>query len=311
VKVIFVTLLLLIVIPGRDAQSSGRQGVPSSFGVVTVGGTPHPYFTEGQGVPCIVSGMAPAYAPLFSERLKQHVRFIYVDFKNSWGAQTPRQAEEMTMATLADEIDEVRKGLGLDKVCVVGHSSTGQIALEYAVRHPAHMSHGLLVGVTPYWNRHVPKLQAAFWEKDASSERKAVKRKLDEMLPNEALLSLSKRDTFLMRYVRNGPRYFYDASYDFSWALVGRTFSSELFDHYIGTLLADYDARPKLRRNAVPLLVVLGRYDYATPYEMWNGVPETIPQLTHHVLARSSHFPMLEEAERFDELVVRWLRTQK
>jgi proline iminopeptidase len=110
-----------------------------------------------------------------------------------------------------------------------------------------------------------------------------------------------------MRYVRNGPRYFYDAAYDFSWAWVGRNFSAELMDRFFSVILPTYDPRPKLASNTVPIFLVLGRYDYAVPYEAWSGIKEKIPHLTYELFDRSAHFPMLEERARFDDRLIRWL----
>jgi len=183
-----------------------------------------------------VVGLAPAYAPLFSDRVKQQIRFIFVDFKNTWGAEAPRDVDTITLDTLVAEIDEARRALGLEKACVV------------------------------------------------------------------------PRDAFAMRYVRNSPKYFYDASYDFSWAWVGRDFSVELLNRFFSVIAVDYDPRPKLSANSVPMFLALGRYDYPVPYGMWDGVKEKIPHLTHHLFERSGHFPMLEEHALFDDLLTRWLK---
>jgi proline iminopeptidase len=164
-----------------------------------------------------VVGLAPGYASLFSDVLKQRIRFILVDFKNTWGAEAPRDVERITLDVLVEEIDEVRRAFGLNKVCVVGHSMPGLLALEYAVRHPDHVSHGILIGMPPSYSRETPTLQEAFWQADASVERKAIKQQLDERLPSATLLSLSPRDAFAMRYVRNGPKYFFDASWQGPW----------------------------------------------------------------------------------------------
>lgn len=173
------------------------------------------------------------------------------------------------------------------------------------------MSHGILIGVLPSYSREIPKLTEAFWQADASAERKAVKKQLDERLPNATLLSLSPRDAFAMRYVRNGPRYFYDAPYDFSWAWLGRSFSAELFTRFVTVILANYDPQPKLSCNTVPMFLALGRYDYAVPFSMWDGVKDRIPRLTGHLFEQSGHFPVLEEPTLFDERVVVWLETSK
>jgi proline iminopeptidase len=182
--------------------------------------------------------------------------------------------------------------------------------VEYALRHPDRVSHAILVGVEPFFTQEYQKLHDAFWETDASADRKAAKRRLDERLPNATLASLSPRDQFAMRYVRNGPKYFYDASYDFTWLWLGRHFSAELIARYVTTIAANWDPRPRLARNTVPMFLALGRYDYNVPPATWDGL-RTTPHLTTHVLDRSGHFPMLEEPGRVDDLVIRWLNAQR
>jgi proline iminopeptidase len=259
-------------------------------------------------VTCVVTGLAPFFPQLFSERLKQEIRFVYVDFKNSWNAESPRDLAAITMDSLVDEIEQVRRGLGLETICVVGHSATGFVAVEYALRHPDRVSHSILITVEPYFTQEFRTVHDAFWVNDGSAERKAIKQRLDERLPNATLQSLSPRDSYAMRYVRNGPKYFYDATYDLAWLWIGQHFSPEAVNWYVNTIAADWDPRPRLARNTVPTFVALGRYDYNVPYVTWDSLRKTMPHLTSHVFERSGHFPMLEEADRFDDLLIRWLK---
>lgn len=275
--------------------------------MLTIGGTPHPYLAEGTGLTCIVVGLAPSYPPLFSDGLKQRIRFVYVDFKNSWNAETPRGVDTITMDSLIDEVDQVRSALGLDKVCVVGHSAPGLVAVEYALGHAERVSHVILVSVEPYFTHDFLNKRAAFWEADASVDRKAVHKRNVDRLPDDLLRALSPRDAFALRYVRSGARYFYDPTYDFYWAWAGKHFSAELLTRYLSTIAADYDPRPRLARNTVPMFVALGRYDYNIPYQEWDSARSATPLLTAHVFGRSGHFPMIEEPALFDERLIRWL----
>jgi len=111
--------------------------------------------------------------------------------------------------------------------------------------------------------------------------------------------------------MRNGPRYFYDPSYDFYWAFAGKHFSAELITYFLNTIVADYDPRPRLANNAVPKLLALGRYDYNIPYREWDSARKTTAHLTSHVFERSAHFPMIEESDLFAESVTRWLDTPR
>ncbi len=294
-----------------EARPLATPTVAQTSGVLTINGIPHPYLSEGTGLTCIVTGLAPSYPPLFSDRLKQRIRFVYVDFKDSWNAESPRDVEKVTMDSLVDEIDQIRSALGLEKVCVFGHSAPGLVALEYALRHPDRVDHAILVSVEPYFTPAWLKKREAFWETDAASERKAVLEQNRKRLPDDLLRTLSPRDAFALRYVRNGPKYFYDPSYDLYWAFAGKQFSAEMLNHYLKAILAEYDPRPRLASNSVPIFLALGRYDYNIPYHEWDSARRTTPHLTSQLFERSGHFPMLEESTRFDDELIRWLEASR
>jgi proline iminopeptidase len=275
--------------------------------VLTIGGTAHPYLTEGTGVPCIVVALAPLYPPLFSDQLKKRIRFIFVDFKNSWNAESASGVEKINMDSLVEEIDQVRTALGLEKVCILGHSAPGLVAVEYTLRHPDRVSQLILISVEPYFNSDWIKARTKFWETDASAERKAIHKRNAERFPDDLLQKLSARDAFALRYVRNAPQYFYNPSYDLYWAFAGKHFSAELITYFLHRIINDYDPRPRLTSNTVPIFLALGRYDYNIPYREWDSAQKTTPHLTCRVFERSGHFPMLEETNLFDGSVIRWL----
>jgi proline iminopeptidase len=290
-----------------EASPLATQAVARTSGVLTIGGTPNPYLIEGTGPTCIVVGPAHMYPPLFSDQLKQRIRFVYLDFKNSWNADSPNAVEKITLDSLVEEVDQVRSGLGLEKVCLFGHSAPGLVAMEYTLRHPERVSQLILVSVEPYFNSDWIKARTRFWETEASADRKAVHKQNVERISDATLQSLSPRDAFAMRYVRNGAKYFYDPSYDFYWAFAGKQLSAEMLNHYLKTILAEYDPRPRIASNTVPKFLALGRYDYNIPYREWDSSRKTIPNLTSHIFERSGHFPMIEESALFDERLIEWL----
>lgn len=287
------------------APSHAQQAVPRESGVINVRGEAHTYLAEGRGEPCIVVGLAPQYPPLFSARLKQHVRLIFVDFRKTWDAPEGQSVGEVTMDTLVEEVDDVRKAFGMERACLVGHSTPGLVALEYAARHPDRTSRLILVGVTPFYNKVLIDTWSTFWDSDASPERKAALAQNMRRLPDGALARLSRRDAFGLRYARTGPRLFYDPSYDFYWAWIGRQFSEAMLTHFWTAIVADYDPWPRFAANRVPMFVALGRYDYAVPYHLWDRM-RGVPGLTFEMFDRSAHFPMFEQADAFDRALIAW-----
>src|SRR6266480_181116 len=238
-----------------------QNAVPRTSGLLNINGAPHPCLTEGTGLTCIVTGPAPMYPSLLCDHLKQRIRFVYVDFKNSCGADSPDRVSQL-----------------------------------------------ILVSVEPYFSPSWLKARKAFWESEAPADRKAALKRNVERFPDDLLKRLSPYDAFALNYVRNGPRYFYDAPYDFYWEFAGKHFSAEMIECFLNTIVADYDPRPRLESNDVPKFLALGRYDYNVPYREWDSARKKTPNLTSHIFERSGHFPMIEERTLFDDRLIEWLK---
>lgn len=289
--------------------SDGRaQAIPRTSGVVTVRGQNVPYLTEGEGETCIVTGVAPTLPRLYSDRLKKKIRFVFVDFEGSWTADGTRDVSAVTMGDLVQEIDDVRRAFGLDRVCLTGHSSTGLVAIEYLARHPEHVSRLFLADVHPFWNQRLFDAWKESWERDASPERKAVLQENQKRMPDSLLETLSPSDSFALRYVRTAPRLFYDPNYNILWAMIGHRISAPMLNRYWAVIVKDYDSWDRLANVTVPIFVGLGRYDNAVPYQTWQRERDRKnPNITFAMFEKSAHFPMIEEPKAFDDAVLGWL----
>ena len=58
---------------------------------------------------------------------------------------------------------------------------------------------------------------------------------------------------------------------------------------------------------AVPVLLTRGRSDYTAPYDLWDGIPATLPDATFRLFEASGHQPFFEEPERFTPVVTEWM----
>ncbi|HSW70485.1 MAG TPA: hypothetical protein VLH77_00710 [Gammaproteobacteria bacterium] len=58
----------------------------------------------------------------------------------------------------------------------------------------------------------------------------------------------------------------------------------------------------------MPVLLMLGRYDYWNPPHLWEPLRQKFKNLTIRVFEKSGHTPQLEEAELFDSELLSWLR---
>jgi len=295
--------LLALAGPAVVSAQSPTTDMRRSSGVIELGGTMCPYLLEGTGIPCVVVGPAFFYSQFFSDYLRQHVQFVLVDFKNSWRAESTVEVSGLTISDLVEEIDEVRRALGFEKICVLGASVLGFWPLEYARVHADRASHAIMIGTPPYH----PFEYEDFWEHDASAERKQVLERNWEEVPWDAIWALEREDRFPAWFKNMAPRFWYEPDYDPYWHLAGREAFEHFKDHVFEVLVADYDPRGSFPEIVAPVFLALGRYDYMVPYTLWDDARELLPNLSYNLFEKSGHFPMLEEQELFDRTLIEWL----
>src|SRR5437867_10761640 len=113
------------------------------------------YLQVGTGTPCLVmhGGLGVDHTQFRAglDPLGDVLRLVYYDHRGNGRSGRP-PIETLTLEQLADDADALRSHLGYERVAVLGHSYGGCLALRYALRHPRHLSHLLLVGTTAAWD---------------------------------------------------------------------------------------------------------------------------------------------------------------
>ena len=281
-----------------------------SSGYVTVNGFKLRYLIEGTGIPTLVIGGATFHSRTFSRRLRDHLKLIFVDMKDFVPTDTAINVEEFTMDAAVDDVENIRKALGLEKMAVMGHSMFAWMALEYAKKFPERTSHVIMIAMSPHFNDSTLRAGNDYWETQASEERKLVWKQNQEELTEEILSSLSPGEAWIMRYVADGPRRWYNPTYDASWLFEDVQLNMDIFDHHLGPVLREYDITKGLERVTMPVFLAVGRYDYGIPYSLWDEFKPQMPTLSYNLFEKSGHYPMLEEQELFDKKLIKWVSSQ-
>ena len=145
----------------------------------------------------------------------------------------------------------------------------------------------------------VVKTSTEFFAADGSEERKAI------LQENMARLS---PDTPPTRAVfAQTPMRFFDPRFDAAALFAGSVFNPRVFEHFLGTLTARWTILAGLESLRVPVLLAHGRYDYAVPFTMWDGIVDKVPNAYLHLFERSGHQTFFEEPARFAEVVLAWM----
>jgi proline iminopeptidase len=289
-------------------ERAADEDQPATSGVlVTSDGSELPYSIDGVGIPCIVVGDPFTPAKVLSEELRRHIQFIFMYSRGNVPSESLGETDELTLETFLDDIEELRVSLDLDKTCVFGHSISGLYALAYARRYPHHTSHVIMHATPPGYDYEIQAMATDYWQTQASEERKENLRenwesRFDTLEPYPDC-------SWCLDYVRNGPMYWYDSTYDASWLLEGWYHNSDVGNLLLFDLLSQYvvDAGDGL---TVPVFLALGEFDFVVPYFSWDERGSTLPNLSIHVFQESGHWPMLEEQALFDEKLIEWIHAQ-
>jgi len=173
-------------------------------------------------------------------------------------------------------------------------------AIEYGRRCPRTVSHVITAGTPPTGD--IPtlvKAGTAFFDANASEERKTILKENYAKLPPG---TSPEQAVFAQAPLR-----FFDPRFDALPLFAEADMKPALFHHVLGPLTATWDVTANKESLTVPILIAHGRYDYVSPYTMWDGIVETLPNATRHVFERSGHQTFFEEPERFVEVVRAWM----
>ena len=266
----------------------------------------------GVGPPIVVVHGGPDFDHCYFlpelDRLTDAFRLVYYDQRGRGRSAEGVRPEDVTLASEIEDLDRVRRHLGVESVAVLGHSWGGVLAMEYAVRHPARVSQLILMGTGPASADDWRRLRESFAQRRAARDREAMQA-LRASPPYERG-DLGTEAEYYRAHFRMTVR-----RPDHLEALVSR-----LRSHFTeeGVLLARaiehrlyeetssspaFDLFPALRRLHVRTLVLHGEDDFV-PVELAARIAEAVPGARLSVLPRCGHFAYLEEPDLvFAEIV--------
>lgn len=260
--------------------------------------------TIGQGRPTIVLHGGPdfdhAYLLPDLDRLKDIFQLIYYDQRGRGRSADNVQPQQITLASDIEDIDSVRRHFALDSPVIFGHSWGTVLALEYALRHPTHASHLVLMNPAPVSARDVALLRESYLQKiGASMDRQ-----------REIMASAAYKDgdpeTVAARYrihfapALKRPEDFEKLMTAMKAQFVNQGSAGIIKARAVEDQLmrdtwqnANYDLLPKLRTLAIPTLVITGDHDFI-PVETAEHIAQALPNARLVVVKDCGHFAYLE-----------------
>lgn len=265
------------------------------------------YSTEGQGrATLLVVGSSIYYPRTFSDQLKQAFRLVCTDLPHFVETKSGFLPGSISFDLYANCIEAIRAATGIERMVIVGHSHHGNIALEYAKRFPQNVSHVVLIGTPPGNIAQTVEIAERYWQSQASASRKAALNERRSSIDEVCLEKLTPKDAYVAKYVADAPLYWHNPEYDAFWLWEGMRFGMDAV-HAFRDLYQEYEMNWDPGLMKAPVLVVMGRDDFAVPHTTWQNILPNLRNVTFHVLDHSAHTPQLEQPEAFDKILVAWL----
>jgi pimeloyl-ACP methyl ester carboxylesterase len=257
----------------------------------------------GDGPPLLCVPGGPGRAAEYLEELGglAATRQLHLlDNRGTGGSELPADRSSLQLPRLADDVEDVRRELGLMPVDVLGHSAGCPVVLLHAGRHVDVVRR--LVLVTPSgrpfgWAADdVDEIRAARsgepWFAEAMEAQQAMEH------ANPRLRSVLEKETRPFWYGR------WDERAQQHAAGADRQMSLRANAGYPPG--PDYDpveAREALRAVRAHVLVVVGERDALTGASVAERFAEQLPNATIAVIADAGHFPWVDEPEAFRKAV--------
>ncbi len=241
------------------------------------------------------SGFKPGFSPLVAR-----LQLVYFDHRGQ-GRSDPADPATYTLDENVEDMEALRRHLGLGPIVSIGTSYGGMVAMAHAARYPEAVSHLVLI-VTAAHGGFIPRAQAIVRER-GTAEQQAV---------CEKVWAGAFRSAEEMRhyYAVMGPMY--ARRHDAAATEAGRLrtiHSPEALNRAFGPggFLRTFDLRPELPRIAVPTLVLAGRHDWICPPEFSEEIASLIPNADLRVFEHSSHSIRSDEPEAMVDAILGFL----
>jgi pimeloyl-ACP methyl ester carboxylesterase len=281
----------------RGSHKARLNGVEISY---TVSGNGPIMFVQGVGW-----GPDSRLYQNTMKSLETRLTLVYIDPRGTGEVEPVADSAQLSSDRMAEDLEALRKHLGLGKIALMGHAHGGFVAMKYALKYPNQLSHLILVSSALLHDLEADiraineNLQSHPRRKDPTWEEALARFKNEYDARTSEALQENVQLTAILYF------YYYSARQrtNFEAALQSVKFSINNFNQFVGHELQHYNLEGQESRIAAPTLLIYGMYD---PYFIRAKVRSlhwTIRNSKLELFERSGHYPWIEESGHFAEVV--------
>jgi len=252
-------------------------------------------------------GFPHDYFECFEDFLPQHgVQFFYYDQLGVGNSDQPDDNSLWTVDRYREEVEQVRKGLGLDRFYLLGHSWGGMLGMEYAIAHQDHLKALIISDMSasiPSYEAYAQKLLGELSEADRNTLAKyAAEGKFDAPEYQEIMMG----KVYAQHLIRLDP-----------WpepvARAFKKFNEKIYnvmqgpnEFVITGNFKNWDRWADLPKIKVPTLIIAGAKGTMNPDDI-RRMGKLIPR-SRVVLTNGSHLEMYDDQEAYFRAIVKFIK---
>jgi proline iminopeptidase len=281
-----------------------------SVGAIETEGTSLHFVSIGRGTPIIVVSGGPGLGhyylrPGMDALAEEGHRVIYYDQRGS-GRSEPGDSATGTLAEAIADLDAVRRGIGIERANLLGHSFGADMAVLYAAQHPENVASLVLANPGPPFHR---ELQEALGAEMQRRTRPEDAEKLEVLTKSAEFASRKPKATEEFIRIVYVP-FFRDPAFaesiDFAFSELSAQSavgSEEMWMEEFEPL----DAIGSVDRVKAPTLVVHSELD-PIPLEFSKFLAEAISGSEFHLAQGAGHFAYAEDPDALIPAILDFLR---
>jgi proline iminopeptidase len=308
------------------AEKPGPVGIyPVEEMYVDAGGVMIYTVSFGRGEPLVIvhggPGASHDYFLPYLLPLARSNRLVFIDERGSGKSEKLEDVSKYTVEAMAEDVEAVRKALGLGKINLLGHSYGGVLAQAYAFKYQANLSHLVLCSTfhsTKALNeifrqmkaKMPPELRARIDKAEAAGLYGHGKDYERNRYTNDYMIAAWGEGYFPYLYQnRPDPNYDPVANGIMSWDLYRQMWGSH-GEFVVDGSLVSVEYADRLGTIKVPTLITVGDHDESDP-SIARDMAARIPGSKLVILPKSGHMTFVDQQGMFNRAVDEFLNPPK
>ena len=288
-----------------DSQTDGKYYTINGAKIWTVS------FGKGDPLFLISGGPGSAHIGLRSfDSLHNLNTLIYYDGFGRGKSDTAKDVKEYSLKRDIDDLEGLRKIMGLKKINILGHSYGTVVAQGYAIKYPENVAHLIL---------SAPFHSNVMWQENDDNSNREIKTNYPEVW--DTLMVIRKQgykssDSLHQAIYGRVPYGFLYAYNPANFLNRGRVpypnrNNTKLYyqmvgkdgDFIVDSDIGSFDYRKALKNLKMPILILAGRFDRVAVPWMVVKYKEYCPQAQFVLFEKSGHNSFIEEPAKTFELI--------